>query len=218
MKKLFWFAIILWNGLMCAQAATDFIYMTPVTGTSGSIGSISAMMSNPRAKRACAFQCDIIMPDGVTIVDGSLQLSDRCEGFNIITKQISKNVYRVLCYSPDMTPLEGTSGEVFSYDVRIGSTMKADAYIVRIKNLVIADDNTVCVFDQTPRDGTSQVMVTTQYGIGDVNRDRSVDVQDIPAWIASLMSSDPVGDVNDDGKIDAVDIALLLDNILTTDY
>lgn len=218
MKKIFLLAVILWNCLSIAHAATDFIYMTPVTGTSGSISSISAMMSNPRAKRACAFQCDIILPEGVSIIDGSFELSDRCEGFMINTKQIAKNVYRVLCYSPDKSPIDGTSGEVFAYDVRLGSTMAADAYVVQVKNLVIADDNTVCVFDQTPRDGNSQIMVTTQYAIGDINHDRTVDAQDIPVWAEKMIESDPIGDVNDDGKIDAVDIALLVDNILSTDY
>lgn len=218
MKKLFLLAVILWNCLSMAHAATDFIYMTPVTGTSGSVSTISAMMSNPRATRACAFQCDLILPEGASVVDGSFELSERCANYVLYTRQLTEHSYRLLCYSPDRTPVMGTSGEVLAFDVRLGTTMEANAHIVFVRNVVIADDNTVCVFDQEPKEGTSQINVTTQYGIGDVNHDRTVSVDDIKAWTEAKMAGDAIGDINDDGKIDAVDLALLLDNLFDTEY
>lgn len=61
------------------------------------------------------FQFDIILPEGIEFVSGSLIESNRFDGHSLVASIIGDNTVRILAYSATNTNFNGNSGEVFSF-------------------------------------------------------------------------------------------------------
>ena len=106
-------------------------------GVQGETIELSLLLDN--SDPAVGVQVDIVLPESVTFVDGSIELSDRTTdnhdfGYNLL----EGNVLRILVYSFPGTPFIGTSGAVLTFDVTLNGP---DGYYpVGLTNYLIVDE------------------------------------------------------------------------------
>lgn len=210
-------ALILINSLFMAWAddVADYIYLTPANGTTGGTVTVYVMLKNPRVS-VCAFQCDVILPEGVTIVDNSLAPSDRCPEHRLMSKMVDKGVYRILCYSMNNSSVVRKEGNVASFKVKISPDVEVGTYTYNVKNTVLADSKMISVV--SPREVKANLNVQSGSILGDFNRDRQVDANDVSTLVRYVMLNNATGDLNDDGKVDSIDLGTIINIILKENY
>lgn len=211
MKKLL-LASILASGFGLASAeVTDFITVADATGSSGKSVTVKVEMTNPNIS-ACAYQCDIVLPAGATVVDNSLALSTiRCSDHVIASNILSDGSYRVLCYSLQNTAMTGTSGAVATFQIALEDSMEAGDYTLSVKNAELVDANSIA---KIVADAIESGLTVSNGVYGDMTGDEKVNASDLSFVISALSSSSLTGDVNGDGKINASDISELITIIL----
>ena len=87
--------------------------------------------------RFVGFQFDIPLPDQISYVDGSIVLSSRVADHQIVASILNNNTLRVFAYSLTQSPFSGSSGEVCSFEVNLGT--KPGNYPLSLENTVIGD-------------------------------------------------------------------------------
>lgn len=115
-----------------SMGATESDYtmtVADVTAKEGSQAELTVSMNNE--ENIIGFQCDITLPEGVTIntsddedgYDCSLNLT-RCTDHMVATKKVAtkENTIRILVFSLSNTPLSGNSGTVFTCPVTVGAS------------------------------------------------------------------------------------------------
>ena len=97
---------------------------------------IGVNLSNP-IDEVVGYQFDIVLPENVTLVPGSIALTDRASSnHNIAYSFIPSGAVRILAYSMPGTPFAGTNGNVCTFQV-IGS--QDGIYPLEIENTVLSD-------------------------------------------------------------------------------
>ena len=109
-----------------------------VHDTSGNAAdTVSVRIEIQNADRFVGFQFDMILPDQISYVDGSAMLSDRVVDHQIVASIVNNNTLRVFAYSLTQSPFSGSSGEVCSFEVKLGT--KPGDYPLSLENTVIGD-------------------------------------------------------------------------------
>ncbi len=163
-----------------------------------------------------AFQTDICLPEGFTIVtdeEGELLItpSNRLTSDHIIVAdQLDDGTVRVICYSPNSSLINGSEGEIFYFSIATPLDAGGD-YSISLRNtlLTTSDYNELHISD-----AVSALHVDT-YIPGDVNDNRQVTVTDIVSTVQYIMQRNPspfvfeAADMNGDGNISVTDIMLI---------
>ena len=84
-----------------------------------------------------SFQFDMQIPDKVTFIGYSLQLSNRSTNHMAIGNLVGTNVIRVLAYSPDNAAFIGNTGTVLSFKLAIGDLR--GVFPLTLSNAIIGD-------------------------------------------------------------------------------
>ena len=183
MKKLLIAFIATLSSVLSASA--DNIVVQNVTLKQGGTATIDIELVNPD-KEYAAFQLDLMLPVGVTaatddegdyiIVAGSRLSSD----YSLAPSTIKGGI-RVVCVSPQLgAAISGTSGSLFTIEVKASATIEAKDY---------------------PATVTGVVFTTTT--------DRNIEMDDADFTI-SIESSGKPGDVNNDGNVTPADAIMIL--------
>ena len=186
----------------------------------GDIIVIPVQMNNEET--ILAFQTDIHLPDGFTILTDEddeflITPSDRLTSNHIImTDQLSNGCIRVICYTPRSKAINGNEGDLFYITVAIPEDAGGDYSIMLCNSLLTASDYS----ELSIPDAGALIHVNT-YIPGDVNNSHTVNVTDIVFTARYIMERNPspfifaAADMNGDGNITVTDIMLIANLIMT---
>ncbi len=104
----------------------------------GEATQISIELSNETS--FTAFQADITVPAGLTIQDGSFQLSQRASDHTVSTKNFSGGRTRIACLSLSNTPFSGNDGALVSFTV-VADQNIAEKSEIRLDNVIFTMPN-----------------------------------------------------------------------------
>jgi hypothetical protein len=124
---------------------TDYLYANPITADPSSEYEIGVSLHN-EAYDYCAFQCDIMFPEGMTAVteggDAIVDLSSRKKrSHTIAAKYVSSGALRVVSYSSQNAAYSGNDGELFSVKVETDSNFDTDPSLISISNVVFVNSS-----------------------------------------------------------------------------
>lgn len=209
MKKLLLTTVLCCSAM--AMMAQNTISVKAASGAPGETVTITLDMSTPGVSDVCAFQCDVVLPDGVTLADPeNLVLSSRKDDHTIASNLLEGNKYRLLCYSMTNAVIKETSGEIVSFDVVAPSTEASYTFEVENVEIVSLKDITALVAS-----GVSGKLTVENGGVyGDVTGEGIVNASDISFVIRCIKESDPSGDVTGEGIVNASDISAIISVIL----
>lgn len=198
-------------GFAMAQAPADYLSVKDcTTGEDGTV-TVNIEMVNPGIA-ACAFQCDIVLPEGVTPDVTSLVVGDRNSTHTIASNILSDGTYRILCYSMTNADMTGTDGIVASFKT---SAPVADGdYTFTVKNAELVDKASIAKIIEEGVNSTVTVGDSSIYG--DADGDGYVDAGDIIPLTSLIMTNSysPKADLDNDGYVDASDLVILISIIL----
>lgn len=80
-----------------------------------------------------AFQTDIYLPDGLTIVDDSFKVTNRVLNHTISAKSFGDGRTRIICFSPSSNVIASGTGSVVEFDIR-ASISTEETYTIELKN------------------------------------------------------------------------------------
>lgn len=204
MKLRSLFVLLSVIGSICCAKAETTIKLGSISGAPGSTATLELQLVNDDSNFVpCAYQCDITLPEGVTInTDVSTSLSTHV----VASNTLSDGKYRVLCYSMSNEAIP--AGPVASFVVDLASSVSPSAQFT-VSNIEIADANSLAVNPEANNAGLGTASNE------DVSGDGIVDAKDISIIIQHILADDhSVGDVNGDGIVDAKDISILIQYIL----
>ena len=210
-KKLFTSILCFGTALGAMAEVTDYIALAPANATAGSTLTVNVDLTNPTIA-ACAYQCDVVLPAGTSVVEGTLLATDRCPGHVMASRLREDGTYRILCYSLTNALIAGQSGTVATFDVAIADNLANGSYTFTVQNTVIADANGLSKDDATGQN--SSLVIGEGGATGDMNGDGKVDTIDLGILINYILSSNYNGDINNDGKVDTIDLGEMINAIL----
>lgn len=189
--------------MFCANAETT-VKLGSIAGTPGSSATLELQLVNDDANFVpCAYQCDITLPEGVTI---SKVATSALSSHTVASNTLSDGKYRILCYS--MTNEAIPAGTVASFVVDLASTVSTSAQFT-VSNIEIADKNSLAVNPDSNNAGFGTASSE------DISGDGIVDAEDVSIIIKHILADDnSVGDVNGDNIVDAEDISIVIQYIL----
>jgi hypothetical protein len=164
-----------------------------------------------------AFQTDVFLPEGFTIAtdeDDEYQVtpSDRLSSDHMImTQPLSNGAMRIMCYTPNSVPIEGSEGELFYIHVRAPQDASGD-YTIKLDNsrVTMADLSELRIISTE-----ANIKVNTHMP-GDANDSHTVTVTDIVTAAQYIVDMNPEpfdfesADMNGDGLITVTDIMMIV--------
>ncbi|MBO4659765.1 MAG: leucine-rich repeat protein [Prevotella sp.] len=158
---------------------------------------------------------DVTLPEGFTLDEGNITLSERCEGMSVKLTPQDDGSWHLLC-SSDEKVVSGSEGTLLTMTMKAISDVEVGTYQALINNITFGCDNGGSV---THDDMTVEWQVVAP-PLGDVNHDGYVNIYDVTLMIDYILDMKPsnfhVGeaDLNDDGYINIYDVTLIIDIIL----
>lgn len=168
-----------------------------------------------------AFQCDIYLPEGVTMNtywgDYNITLSERAYGHNVSSAKQADGSIRTLVYSTNNNAISGNDGVLFNIPIRI--TGDEGSYEIAIKNIHVTGSNSI---DIALPNVTSNIIING-YNLGDSNGDGKVTISDVTNTTNYILGNYvnnfivDAADVNQDKVITIADVAGTVNIVLSTD-
>lgn len=157
-----------------------------------------------------AFQSDLYLPEGITLVSNSVSLTSRkSSDHTIATSQLQDGGIRLMSYSMELNSYSGNNGALVTLDVEVSPSIKTPV-VIMLKNTLLTTTAGV----ETPVEDTP----CTVFLRGDVNGDSSVSISDVTSLIDMLLAPSTktkFADVNADGNVSISDVTNLIDILLT---
>ena len=113
-------------GAKAAVNTADVLHMNDLMLQPGETGTLSVTVDN--AERYSAMQCDIVLPDGLTLVNSSAM-----GAYVLETGTVGDNTSRAITYSMNLRPFADDSQSVLTLTVR------ADAALTDMSQVVLTD-------------------------------------------------------------------------------
>ena len=188
-------------------AATDRFFIEDFAIQRGQTAQVEILLDNE--EQYTAFQADLYLPDGLTVVEGSYALTGRKASDHTLSTSILPNgAIRLMSYSMRVNAYKDNSGALVTFQVTASETLNMPATIT-LKNIRF-----------TSIAGTEAVLANSQctiYLIGDVNGDGLVNIADATSLIDMLLAGSEwsaKADVNCDGDISIADVTTLIDMLM----
>lgn len=205
MKRLFIFVVL---GVVALTAAADRFYIEDFAIAPGETRTVSILLDNETAYTA--FQCDLQLPDGLSVDEESFALTSRKSNNHTLTAgEFPGWVYRLMSYSLNLKNYSGSSGALVTFDLTASNDFSGPVTLT-ISNTVFTTEAGV---EATFEDEESLVCL-----VGDVNLDGRVNISDVTALINMLLTSNvtsPAANVNGDDKVSISDVTALTNMLLT---
>ncbi|MBR5843929.1 MAG: leucine-rich repeat protein [Bacteroidaceae bacterium] len=166
-----------------------------------------------------SIQCDVYLPEGLSIKNFAATLSNRAtDNHTISVSKLSNGAIRILIMSMTAAAIEGNDGELFTLWLIANDNYNSES-VITIRNIVMTDTD---VIEYTPQDVVVKCSVRGSI-LGDANGDEKINVTDIVLLAKYILNDynetfDTVAaDVNQDGKINISDIVAIANMILWGD-
>jgi len=163
-----------------------------------------------------AFQTDIFLPEGFTIVTNEddeyiITPSERLSSDHVIMSDNANNgSVRVICYTPNSQPISGNEGDLFYFTVQVPDNAASD-YAINLRNTLLTNTD----YQELAIPDAGAVLMVNTFIPGDVNDSRTVTVTDIVIAAQYILDRDPspfifeAADMNGDGNVTVTDIMLI---------
>ena len=192
------------------------VYINDTVARQGGKMTLSLKMKNTVPIRG--FQFDLYLPEGVTVAKnskgkilGALSAGRLPEedGHTLTLSEQSDGAIRFLCSSQYYDDLfTGNDGEIATLQVNIAEGMADGDYLVQLKDIKLTESDIEKYYET---DLLRSYLNVNLYLIGDINRDKKVDVSDYTGVANHIHGITPqnffvnAADVDDDGIIDVSD-------------
>lgn len=190
-------------------AATDRLFFEDFSVMPGEVNQVEILLENE--VQYTAFQTDLYLPDGITMVPRSVVLSDRkAADHSIATSTQSDGAIRIMSYSMSLSPYSGNSGTLVTFTIMVDQTINTPV-VIKLKNILFT---TTAGVEITFDDVACSVFLR-----GDVNCDGNVSIADVTCLIDLLLAGNQYpksADVNDDGDVSIADVTSLIDLLLNS--
>ena len=200
----------------------NMLVLDETIGFTGNQMTLPVSLTN--SSSISAVQFDIILPTGITLAkddddNAIISLSGRttAEAHNTIkTFTLEEGCVRVLCASTANDAFSGNNGKILSLTLNVDKGMTEGDYLFKIKNVAMSSPSSECFEQQFFK---SAVKVSS-YEMGDLNKDRSINVVDYTAMVDMIMHPETskfpleLADFDSNGKVDVVDITALTTKIM----
>lgn len=193
----------------------NVVFFEKAEAAAGQQITLSLMLNNTVAPTG--FQCDLYLPDGVTVAKdeddfnmidlSTVRTTARKTDYFNSAKQADGCV-RIMCSSTQNYTFSGADGEVALVTLNISSDIDEGDYPIVLKNIVISD----AAANSYEVDYVKSTLAISSYTIGDANNDGKINVSDFSAIAGYIMGNPPVkfvekaADVNADTKINVSDL------------
>ena len=163
-----------------------------------------------------AFQTDIYLPEGFTIVTDEddeyiVTPSSRLTNDHVLmANDYTSGAIRVICYTPNFMPISGNEGDLFYIHVQVPNDAEGD-YIIRLQNTLLTTSD----YNEVAAPDVESIVHVNTFMPGDVNDSRSVNVTDIVLSAQYVLGMNPspfifeAADMNGDGNVTVTDIMLI---------
>jgi len=212
MKKTLILTLVMAAAMVLSAAAMDRLYIEDFTIAAGKTRTVSMKLDNETAYTA--FQCDLYLPEGLSIVDGSFALTERKSSSHSFTvSPFPNSVYRLMSYSMNLKTYSGNNGALVTFDITASEDF-SDSVVIALKNILFTTEAGV----EVPF-GIEECIVTKGLK-GDVNVDSAINIKDVTALIGYLMTSDSTGidlynaDVNEDEITSIKDVTTIINMLM----
>ena len=165
-----------------------------------------------------AFQFDVDVPDGITVID--VQLGDRkSDSHTVDFNKQADGSYRVIVVSLQKVPFSSNEGELVSLMLSADKDIESGDYSIGIKNIVLTTPSK----EKFYLADVNSVLSVLNIRQGDADSDGYVDVADVVAMIDYVLDSSTsdimflAADMNADGDIDIFDVMIAINIILNRD-
>ena len=191
------------------------VYINDTLARQGRKMTLSLKMKNTAAIRG--FQFDLYLPEGVTVAKNSKgkilgalsagRLPDEDEHTLSLSEQ-ADGAIRFLCSSQYDETFTGNDGEIATLQVNIADGMADGDYLVQLKNMKLTESDIDKYYET---DLLRSYLNVNLYVIGDINRDKKVDISDYTGVANHIHGNTPqnffvnAADVDEDGIIDVSD-------------
>ncbi|MBR6490790.1 MAG: hypothetical protein IKT02_00480, partial [Bacteroidales bacterium] len=101
--------------------------------------TITAGVNLDNGDEVAGLQVDIPLGDNFTYVEGTIALTDRATANHVIYAGMINHVLRVIVYSLPSTPFIGTTGEIFTFGLTLGT--EAGIFPLPVENAILSDLN-----------------------------------------------------------------------------
>jgi len=192
----------------------NVLQMADTTVMHGDIISLPVAMINEGT--IMAFQTDVFLPEGFTIVTDEddeyvITPSERLTSDHIIMSDNANNgAVRVICYTPNSQAISGNEGDLFYIHIQVPDDAEGD-YTINVRNTLL----TTASYNEVSIPDVSATITVNTYIPGDVNDSRTVNVTDIVVAAMFVLDQNPspfifeAADMNGDGNVTVTDIMLI---------
>lgn len=209
MKKFLLLLVLLCGaiGIGRAQAPTGMIQ----SNNAGDIVSVTLALTNPDGFAACAFQCDVELPDGLIAQEEgeNAPILNNAPNHIIASHYITaEKKYRILCYSMTNAALPENASVTFKVQCASEGSFEYTLSGIELANDKSESKTDVGITPQEPE--------TPEGKIGDINGDNILDVNDITTLVTKILNDDTDNkcNVNGDNVVDINDITALITIII----
>ena len=205
----------------------DYLYMEDSKTFHKSQLTIPVLMKN--AKPFTAFQCDITLPEGLTLHktmnEDDEEVFDIAYGsrakssHSLMANQLTNGNIRVVGYSSSNADYRDSEGMFFTLTVDVADDASGDLTI-KLSNVILTsatDGDTECP-------DMEAVLTIIPGQPGDVNGDGKLTMGDVVKLVNNILEVSQTGfnadlaDVNEDGKVTMGDVVIVLNMILSGEY
>ncbi len=205
--------------LTVKASPTDFF--TVENGSAFTNSSVYLPVSMTNEKNITAFQCDIILPNGVSLVSIEDEYDFLFAGRESRTHSITSELQadgsvRVVAFSSKNSAFDGNSGELFTIPL-LASDNTGD-FNIWIKNIILVDDSN----NEQATTDVNFWLTVKDYLHGDANIDNKVTISDATTTVSYILGETPepfllaAADVTADGSVTINDVTGIINIVLGT--
>ncbi len=211
MKKTIYIFSVLF--LLCAGALkgqAENTLTAVVTPTDGQHFTVELGLANTDA--FISFQADLVLPEGVTLQENSLQTTARLSGLTVEASMVSSNRVRVVGYSNTNTKITAGSGKMLSLVLVTREDVELNSAALTLRNLLFTKDN----YEEIILMGSTVDLVTGETVEGDLNGDGILTTADVSLLVEKVMAgaTGTKYDINKDGRVSVSDVTALVNILL----
>lgn len=193
----------------------DAFYITPFRA--GRDGNVTIDICLKNAQTATAYNFDLLLPEGVTVVENSATLSNRHNSTHSLTfNDKGNNTYSFAVLSGNSTALADNDGAIIRVTLHVAADVAVGKYAIDIAGASYSEPN-----------GTAHILGTSISSIdilegmpGDVNGNGQVDIGDAVSIVNHLVSKNvetfipAAADTNHNGQIDIGDAVTIVNYLV----
>ena len=134
---------LLWCALTALFALPSLAqdHMTATVSPTSNAGewALELNIENPEEDNLTAFQLDLVLPNGFSVVENSAQASSRLPDHTVMVNKHPSKVYKVVAYSLNNAAILGNSGSVATLTITVDATVESGTYTAELNNIYISD-------------------------------------------------------------------------------